>query len=148
MGKRPTAWALRDYALWQCALRFADEGRALPADPLAMAEATAAARDWLEVLDGGDCSGSFEHAALFLRRAVSADMWARALTAVRSPLGRCLSRRMRSRKLVASLGRGPRGRCAVIKFESDFEGRTKVVETLVPAIGTDGRWRVAGYLVA
>jgi hypothetical protein len=145
---RTTPWALRDYALWQCALRVADDRRARPADPRSMADATAAARSWLEALDEGNCSGSFERAAVFLRRALGAEAWERALTAVRAPLGRCLSRRIRSRRLVGPLSHGPRGPCVVIRFESEFEGRAHVVETLVPAIGRDGRWRVAGYLVA
>jgi hypothetical protein len=146
--RRPTAWALRDHALWQRALRLGDEHRSPPADPPAVAEAAAAARAWLEALDGGDCRGNFERAALFLRRSLGASGRRRALKTEGAPLGPCLSRRIRSRRLVPWLCRGPRGPYAVIEFESEFEGRSSVVETLVPTIGNDGRWRVAGYRVA
>lgn len=35
----------------------------------------------------------------------------------------------------------------MIRFETAFEGRPDAVETLVPALGGDGRWRVAGYFI-
>jgi hypothetical protein len=145
---RPTAWALRDHALWQRALRFGDERRSPAADPPAVAEAAEAARAWLEALDGEHCSGNFERAALFLRRSLGASGRRRAPTAERAPLGRCLSRRVRSGRLVPPSFHGPRGPYALVEFESEFEGRSSVVETLVPAVGNDGRWRVAGYRVA
>jgi Protein of unknown function (DUF4019) len=83
-----------------------------------------------------------------VRRAVDEQLWDRAARAVRAPLGRCLSRRLRSLRFVRSRSSDSRGPCAVIEFESDFEGRDRVVETLTPALGSDGRWRVAGYMVA
>jgi hypothetical protein len=67
---------------------------------------------------------------------------------VRAPLGRCLARTLRSRKLVDSLAQGPKGPFAVIHFETDFERRQDAVETIVSALGGDGRWRVAGYFIA
>jgi hypothetical protein len=139
---------LRDYVLWLSDLRFTDERASLAAEPKAMAEATSAARSWLHLLDRGDYAASFEQAAVVVRRAVDEHQWDRAARAVRAPLGRCLSRRFRSLRFVRSRSSNSRGPCAVIEFESDFEGKDNVVETLTPALGSDGRWRVAGYMVA
>jgi hypothetical protein len=66
---------------------------------------------------------------------------------VRTPLGRCLSRTLRSHKLVDSLPGAPKGPYVVLQFESDFERREHAVETVTPVLGPDGRWRVAGYFI-
>lgn len=145
---RPSEGALRDYVLWLFAARFADRRQSAPSSPKARAEATAAARSWLETLDRGDYAASLERAALIVRRALTGQQWDRAVRAVRAPLGPCLSRRLGSLQIVASPPCGPGGPYALIQFESDFGGRVNVAETIATTLGSDGRWRVAGYFVA
>jgi hypothetical protein len=140
--------ARRDYVNWLFAARIADRRRSVPVTPKARAEATAAARSWLEAIDRGDYAGSLERAALIVRRALTGQQWDRAVRAVRAPLGPCFSRRLASLQLVASPPCGPGGPYALIRFESDFGARTNVAETIATALGSDGRWQVAGYFVA
>ena len=139
---------MRDYALWLSGLSLAGLSRPLARNHAAEERATAAARSWLLVLDAGGSSRSFDEAAPVVKRALTQEQWERAVQAVRAPLGRCLSRTLCSRKLVDSMRRGPKGPFAVIRFETRFERKQDVVETIIPALGGDGRWRVAGYFIA
>jgi uncharacterized protein DUF4019 len=138
----------RDYFLWLSGLSLAGLSRPVARKHAAEERATAAARSWLEVLDAGRSARSFDQAAPLVKDALTSTQWERAVQAVRVPLGRCLARTLRSRKLVESLVQGPRGPFALIEFETDFEGRQDAVETIVSALGGDGRWRVAGYFIA
>jgi hypothetical protein len=148
ISEHPADGALRDYVNWLFAARLADRRQSAPAAPQARAEATAAARAWLETLDRGDYAGGLERAALIIQRALTKEQWDRAVRAARAPLGPCLARRLGSIQFVASPPCGPGGPYVLIQFESDFRGRTNVTETIAAAIGSDGRWRVAGYVVA
>ena len=140
--------ATRDYVVWLSGLALEGLSRPLAPDRAAEDRATAAACSWLDVLDAGRSGASFEAAAPVVRRSLTREQWERAVRAVREPLGRCLSRKLRSRRLVDPLLPGPRGPFAVIEFDSAFEGRQGVVETITPGLDGDGRWRVAGYFVA
>jgi len=143
-----TMHAMRDYALWLSGLSLAGLSRPLARNHAAEERATAAARSWLVVLDAGRSSWSFDAAAPVVRKALTREQWERAVQAVRAPLGRCLWRTLRSRQLVDSLAQGPKGPFAVIRFETHFERKPDAVETIIPALGGDGRWRVAGYFIA
>jgi hypothetical protein len=128
-------------------MSLAGLARPLGADPTAEEKAAAAARDWLDLVDGGRYATSWEKAAPAFRCAVPQRQWDQAVHSVRTPLGRCLSRTLRSHKLVDSLPGAPKGPYVVLQFESDFERREHAVETVTPVLGPDGRWRVAGYFI-
>jgi len=137
----------RDFVAWLSALSLAGLARPLSADPTADERAAAAAREWLDLVDGGRSTTSWEAAAPTLRCTVTRTQWDQAVHSVRTPLGRCLSRTLRSHKLVDSLPGAPKGPYVVLQFESDFELREHAVETVTPVLGPDGRWRVAGYFI-
>ena len=143
-----TRQAVRDYVLWLSGLGLAGLSRPLAHRPVAEERATAAARSWLDLLDAGRFLTSFDETAPLVKDALTREEWDQAIQAVRAPLGRCLSRTLRSRTLVKSMAQGPEGRFAVIRFETDFAGGPGTVETIVPTLGGDGRWRVAAYFVA
>ena len=137
----------RDFMAWLSALSLAGLARPLGANEAAEDGAVAAARAWLDLVDEGRYATCWEATAPLFRGAVTREEWDRAVHAVRTPLGRCLSRRLRSRKLVDSLPGAPRGPYVVLQFETDFERQAGAVETVTPALaGSDG-WRVAGYFV-
>jgi hypothetical protein len=129
------------------ALSLAGLARPLAADDGEEAGAEAAARAWLDLVDGGRYATSWEASAPVFKRVVTMDQWDRAVHSVRTPLGRCLCRTLRSHKLVDSLPGGPRGHHVVLQFETDFENKEDAVETVTPALGRDNRWRVAGYFI-
>lgn len=137
-----------DLAAWLSALSLAGIGRPLGARPDWEHEATGAARSWLRLVDGGLHTPSWAAAAPLLRAGVGPHEWDEALRAVRTPLGRCLSRRLRSRAVVEGPAGSPHGPFVVIRFESVFERRGRAAETITPVLGPDGRWRVAAYFIS
>jgi hypothetical protein len=135
----------RSFVVWLSAISLAGLSRPLEADPGAEDLAEAAARAWLTGVDAGAYAESWDEAAAMFRSAVTKEQWQQALGSVRQPLGRCLSRRLLSRKLVESLPNAPKGPYVVIQFATEFENRSEAVETITPAL--EGSWRVAGYFI-
>ena len=137
----------REFMAWLSALSLAGLARPLGADQRAEDRAVAAARTWLDLVDGGRYATGWDVAAPMFKSVVTPEEWDRAVHSVRSPLGRCLSRRLRSHKLVDSFPGAPRGPYAVLQFETAFERRKDALETVTPVLGSDDRWRVAGYFI-
>jgi Protein of unknown function (DUF4019) len=137
----------RDFVAWLSALSLAGLARPLGADEGAEAQAAAAAREWLGLVDGGRCSTSWQAAAPMFRMTVTPEQWDQAVHSVRTPLGRCLSRTLRSHKMVDAFPGAPKGPYVVLQFEADFEHGDHAVETVTPVRGQDDRWRVASYFI-
>jgi serine/threonine-protein kinase len=137
----------RDFVTWLSAMSLAGLTSPLGADAGAEEQAAAAARAWLDLMDGGCYGTSWEAAAPAFKSAVTPDQWDRAAHSVRTPLGRCLSRTLLSHKLVDSPNGGPKGHYVVLQFETHFEHRENAVETVTPLLGKDDHWRVAGYFI-
>ena len=135
----------RSFVVWLSALSLVGLARPLAADPDAEAEAEGAARRWLDLVDAGRYVDSWDEAASMFRSAVTKEQWQQALSSVRQPLGRCLSRKLLSRKLVDSLPNAPKGPYVVIQYQAEFENKKDAVETVTPAL--EGSWRVAGYFI-
>lgn len=110
-------------------------------------DATAAAQEWLELIDKGDASGSYERAASLFKSAVSPEQWQSSLAAAQAPLGRPLSRSLKSSRYAEELPGAPDGKYYVIEYETAFERKQKGTETVVPMLDEDGVWRVSGYFV-
>jgi serine/threonine-protein kinase len=137
----------RDFVAWLSAMSLAGLTRPLRADEVAEKEAAAAARAWLNLVDGGRYAASWEAAAPAFRSAVTPEQWDQAVHSVRTPLGSCLSRTLRSRKLVDPPAGGPKGPYVVLQFDTAFEHREGAVETVTPVLVDDDGWRVAGYFI-
>jgi hypothetical protein len=138
----------REFVAWLSALSLAGLARPLKADEGKEDAAATAARAWLSLVDEGRYAGGWDAAAPVFKRMMTRDQWDRAVHSVRTPLGRCLSRTLTSRRLVDSFPGGPRGPYVVLRFETDFENRRGAVETVTPALGNDAAWRVAGYYIS
>ena len=52
-----------------------------------------------------------------------------------------------TRRLVDAVPGVPKGPYVVIQFTTEFQKRASAIETITPALGTDGRWRVSGYFI-
>jgi hypothetical protein len=137
--------ARRDIVARLSAISLADLGRARDLDPAAEAEVTAVARVWLDLVDHGRHAVTWTAAAPVFREAFGEEEWEVGLRSVRTPLGRCRSRALRSRTSLEAFPGLPPGPYAVIRFESHFDGRPGVIETVTTCLGEDGRWRVAAY---
>ncbi|HPI93415.1 MAG TPA: DUF4019 domain-containing protein [Deltaproteobacteria bacterium] len=110
-------------------------------------KAVDAALQWLAMVDEGDYAGSLRESAAYFRGAVGEDQWEQAMTGIRTPLGKALSRTLKNAEHRTSLPGAPDGDYVVIQFETTFENRNTAVETVTPMLEKDGIWRVAGYYI-
>ena len=79
-------------------------------------QAIAAAEVWLETVDAGDYSESWEASAELFRKVVSKEQWVQSLLGVRAPLGKLVSREL------ACIIRERRG---ILRRSPAISGRTR-----------------------
>ena len=75
------------------------------------------------------------------------DQWQSLLAANRAPQGKVLSRKLKSATYTKTLPNAPEGEYVVIQYDTDFEHKPAAVETVVPMLDKDGKWRVSGYFI-
>ena len=106
-----------------------------------------AAESWLKLTDAGDGGASWEQAAKAFKGAVTKEQWTAAIAAVLPPLGKVVSRTVKSRQYAEKLPGAPDGKYVIIQYDTVFENRASAVETVTPMLDPDGIWRVAGYFI-
>lgn len=109
--------------------------------------AIASAERWLTIVDNGNYSESWQKASEFFKQAVRQDQWEQAVRALRKPLGKLVSRKLKSASYTTSLPGAPDGEYVVIQFDTSFENKKSGIETVTPMMDKDGMWRVSGYYV-
>ena len=109
--------------------------------------AIAAAEKWLTIVDKGKYMESWKESSEYFKQAVTQDQWEQALRAVRGPLGKLISRKVKSATYTSSLPGAPDGQYVVIQFNTSFENKKSGIETVTPMIDKDGKWRVSGYYI-
>jgi hypothetical protein len=109
--------------------------------------AQAVADAWLKLLDQGQYEASWEQAAKPLQAAIGKGEWTKGCGGARQPLGKLVSRKLKSRQYTEQLPGVPDGKYVVIQYESVFEDKALAVETVTPMVDSDGAWRVSGYFV-
>ncbi len=126
------------------ALGFTQVGSADEKSPL---KAVEAAKKWLALVDQGKYGKSWAAAADYFKGAVTEKQWEQAATAIRSPPGKVITRKLKSKQYATSLPGAPDGEYLVIQFETSFENKKASVETVTPMKEKDGSWRVSGYYI-
>ena len=116
-------------------------------DQSSATDAVVAAREWLELIDEGDASGSYDRAASLFKAVVSREQWQSSLAAAQAPLGKPLDRSLKSCRYAEELPGAPDGKYYVIEYDTAFERKQNGTETVVPMPDEDGVWRVSGYFV-
>jgi hypothetical protein len=106
-----------------------------------------AAKSWLALVDAAKYLESWQAAAPLFQNGVSADDWASAAAKVRAPLGKLLSRQLRTAVYQTAVPGAPEGKYVIIQFDSAFEMKARATETITPMQGADGSWKVAGYFI-
>ena len=109
--------------------------------------AQAAAESWLKLVDTGDYSASWEQAAKVFKDAVQQADWGKMVGGVRTPLGKLVSRKLKSREYTEKMPGAPDGRYVIIQYDTVFEHKASAVETVIPMADPDGAWRVSGYFI-
>jgi hypothetical protein len=88
-----------------------------------------------------------EEAAEYFRNAVKPEQWEQAVRVVRQPLGNLVSSEVKSATYKTTLPGVPDGEYVVIEFETAFENKKAVVETVTPMMDEGGKWRLSGYFI-
>ncbi|MEA2119280.1 DUF4019 domain-containing protein [Halovibrio sp. HP20-50] len=108
--------------------------------------AEAAALAWLEAIDSGEFEQAWENSSTLLKVPLSPDMLSRTISAARRDFGTVQSRRRVSLILETSMPGAPRGDYAILTFQTRFENRPQITETITPHLEGD-TWKVSGYYV-
>jgi len=112
-----------------------------------VAGAQTAALKWLALTDAGDYARGWDAASALFQASISKSNWDAALVNSHQPLGRLLSRKLKSASYTRSLPGVPDGEYVVIQYESRFEHKDGAVETITPLLEKDGSWKVSGYFI-
>lgn len=109
--------------------------------------AVASAQRWLNIVDEGNYIESWKESSDYFKQAIKQDQWEQAVQSARKPLGKLVSRKVKSASYTTSLPGAPDGEYVVIQFNSSFENKKSGIETVTPKMDKDGIWRVAGYYI-
>jgi hypothetical protein len=125
----------------------APTGPTSKSNPAAEKTAIESAQAWLDLVDGGNYTKSWEDAATLFKSAVSQTDWEKSMRTFRTPLGKMLSRKIKSQQYATSMPGAPDGEYVVIQYDSTFENKANAVETVTPMLDKDGKWKVSGYFI-
>lgn len=117
------------------------------ANPEAEQAAVEAANAWLVLVDSGDYTESWQETAQFFRNVVTKDKWQQSCQGFREPLGKLVSRELKSTRYTTTAPGAPDGQYVIIQYHSSFENKASAVETVTPMLDSDGQWRVSGYYI-
>jgi len=112
-----------------------------------VAGAEAAALRWLALTDNGEYAHSWDQAANMFQGAITRENWISAVINARQPLGKVVSRKVKSSLYTRSLPGAPEGEYVVIQYDTQFEKKPTASEYVTPFREKDGSWRVSGYFV-
>ena len=115
------------------------------AGPKAEELAVKAAAQWLALVDEGKYLESWNEAAQLFKGAVTGAQWKTSVMGARNPIGKLISRSVKSKQYTRSLPGAPDGEYLVIQYATSFENKKSAVETVTPMLDKDGKWRVSGY---
>ena len=131
-------------SLCVCVLLCGCTGRG---NPEAENAAVKSAKAWLALIDAGEYDQSWQESAAFFRNAVPQEKWQESMKSFRGPLGKNLTREVKSSKYRTTMPGAPDGQYVIIQFKSSFEKKNAAVETITPMLDSDGKWRVSGYYI-
>lgn len=97
--------------------------------------------------DVGKYAESWKEAAEYFKAAVKQEQWEQMLPAVRKPLGKMVSRNLKTATYRTALPGAPDGEYVIIEFQTSFENKKSAIETVTPMLEKDGKWRVSGYFI-
>ncbi len=109
--------------------------------------ATDAATPWLALVDSGQYGESWFQASSDFRGAASKEQWIDALNTVRTPLGKLVSRQLKSATYTTKLPKMRPGEYMVVQYDTSYEKSPGMLEVVVMAMEKNGAWKVSGYYI-
>lgn len=112
--------------------------------PVALGQQSA--ETWLALVDSGKYTDSWQEASQLFKAHVTKEQWKSALTATRDPLGKVLSRKLKSATYSKTLPGAPDGDYVALKYETSFEHKQSATETVTSMFDKE-QWRISGYYI-
>jgi hypothetical protein len=109
--------------------------------------AQTSAKSWLALVDAKNYAASWDEAAAVFKSAVTKATWETAVKSARTPLGELKMRTLTSARGIPTPPGAPAGEYVMIKYDTNFDQKQAMVETVTLIKQDDGTWRVAGYFV-
>jgi len=106
-----------------------------------------ASKSWLKLLEGKKFAESWSEAAPYFQHQVTKDAWKKQIGVIYANLGKVKSRKLISASYTKNLPKAPKGEYFIIRFDTSFEGKDKVLETIVSILTKEGKWAVSGYFI-
>ena len=91
---------------------------ALQANEVAEKTAVTAAIAWLSAVDEGNYAESWNQAARFFKDAVTKEQWLNSMKTFRVPLGKMMTRKLKSKQYTKTVPGAPDGEYVVIQYEN------------------------------
>lgn len=110
-------------------------------------EATAAAEQWLGLVDAGKFNGSWLDASTYFRNVTSKQQWKQQVSVWRTALGSVVTRKLRTVQYLTTMPGAPDGEYVMIQYDTSFTHKKSAVEVVVPMMDADGKWRVSEYSI-
>jgi len=133
---------------WCCLLTVICLAPAWAADRAEAAkEATAAAEQWLGLVDQGKFNRSWLEASTYFRNVTTKQQWKQQVSVWRSALGSVVSRKLRTVQYLTTMPGAPDGEYVMIQYDTTFAHKKSAVEVVVPMMDADGKWRVSEYSI-
>ena len=105
------------------------------------------AKSWLQLIDEEKYGESWSQTAEIFRNIVPQQQWISSLTSLRKPMGKMLSRKVLTGTYTTQVPGAADGQYVIIQFETSFENKQNLIETVTPMRESDGQWRVSGYYI-
>lgn len=102
--------------------------------------------DWLNMVDDGKYSESWDVAGPFFKAQVTKEQWLQGLQKARAPLGKVVTRDIESSDIHSVLPGAPEGEYIVVVLKASFEKMPSATET-VTLKKDDDHWQVVGYYI-
>ncbi len=107
-----------------------------------------AAVQFLELIDTGDYKQGWQLCASYLKNEISQDHFINQMEAVRSTAGKLIERTQKDYNYTKDPREGiPDSEYMIYHYDSEFEGKTHIIETVTVMLEKDNVWRVAGYFI-
>lgn len=106
-----------------------------------------AAVPWLALIDSGQYGESWFQASSDFRGAASKEQWIHALETVRAPLGKLVSRHLKSATYTTKLPSIRAAEYVVLQYETSYEKAAGMNETVVMMLEKKGVWKANGYFI-
>jgi hypothetical protein len=109
-------------------------------------KATAAAMEFLYLIDAGQYAESWQGAAKLMQEKVTQAEWVDKLTKARALSGELVERKEQSASYSTTAKDSPDGEYILLNYESRFQNAESVAEYVTVMLEGEG-WRVAGYFI-